>query len=70
MQVPLDTPVEVRAGKFREILDDEKADSYRALQESDEEFPEAFSALSLRTLIIRISLIRLIFRPNQSGSLG
>ena len=43
MQVPLDTPVEVRAGKFRELLDEENAGPYRALQESDEEFPEALA---------------------------
>jgi len=41
MQVPLDTPAEVRAKKFRGTLDDERSTAYRALQESPAEFPEA-----------------------------
>ena len=41
VQVPLDTPVEVRAEKFRGLLDNVEAGSYRLLQESTEEFPVA-----------------------------
>ena len=41
MRVPLDTPVEDRARKFREMLDSPKAGAYRTLQESGAEFPRA-----------------------------
>lgn len=41
MQVPLDTPVEVRAENFRGVLDERDAAPYRSLQESTEEYPEA-----------------------------
>ena len=41
VQVPLDTPVDVRAGSFRGVLDKQDAEPYRALQESTEEYPEA-----------------------------
>ena len=40
-QVPLDTPVEIRAENFRGVLDDADAGPYRSLQESAEEFPVA-----------------------------
>ena len=33
MQVPLDTPVQVRAEKFRGALDDERTAAYRVLQD-------------------------------------
>lgn len=39
--VPLDTPAEVRAGKFRGVLNDERAAAYRALQETVREYPAA-----------------------------
>ncbi len=41
MLVPLDTSVEVRAEKFRQVLNNKNAGAYRVLQESTEEFPEA-----------------------------
>ncbi|MEE9274808.1 MAG: DUF362 domain-containing protein [bacterium] len=41
MQVPLDTPVQVRAEKFRGVLDDERAAAYRVLQESGAILEEA-----------------------------
>jgi uncharacterized protein (DUF362 family) len=41
VQVPLDTPVDMRAESFRGVLDKEEAGPYRSLQESAEEYPEA-----------------------------
>lgn len=41
VQVPLDTLVDVRAESFRGVLDKQDAETYRALQESTEEYPEA-----------------------------
>ena len=40
-QVPLDAPVEVRAEKFRGVLEDARAAAYRALQETAREYPPA-----------------------------
>lgn len=40
-QVPLDTPVNVRAENFRDLLDNPNAGPYRVLQESCSEFPVA-----------------------------
>lgn len=40
-QIPLDTPVEVRAQKFRGVLDDARAAAYRALQETARDYPAA-----------------------------